>query len=161
MGSVIKVHAVYPAAFWRDDGLTGTATGDLPTVQYVADSSGPGGAPGVLTGFITGRQAVRLGQVPPTQRRVAVLADLGRYFGPRAARPRRYLETDWSADRWAGGGFTAFLPPGVWTGYGEALRHPSGRIHWAGAETATRWMGFMDGAVRSGEDAAAAVLARL
>jgi monoamine oxidase len=36
-----------------------------------------------------------------------------------------------------------------------------GRIHWAGAETATVWNGYMDGAVSSGERAAAEVLARV
>ena len=44
---------------------------------------------------------------------------------------------------------------------GHALREPVGPIHWAGTETATIWNGYMDGAIRSGEDAAAAVLAEL
>ena len=33
-----------------------------------------------------------------------------------------------------------------------------GCIHWAGAETAEIWNGYMDGAVRSGERAAREVL---
>ena len=37
---------------------------------------------------------------------------------------------------------------------GPALRQTTGRIHWAGTETATYWFGYMDGAVRSGERAA-------
>ena len=40
------------------------------------------------------------------------------------------------------------------------LRQPVGRIHWAGTETATYWNGYMDGAVSSGERAAAEVRAR-
>jgi hypothetical protein len=43
--------------------------------------------------------------------------------------------------------------------YGAALRAPVGRIHWAGTESSTVWMGYMDGAVRSGERAAQEVLA--
>ena len=43
--------------------------------------------------------------------------------------------------------------------YGHALREPVGRIHWAGTETSTYWNGYMDGAIRSGERAAAEVLA--
>ena len=42
-----------------------------------------------------------------------------------------------------------------------AARGSPGRIHWAGAETAAHWNGYFDGAVRSGEDAATAVLSRL
>jgi monoamine oxidase len=44
---------------------------------------------------------------------------------------------------------------------GRALRAPIGPIHWAGAETATVWNGYMDGAVQSGERAAAEVLPSL
>ena len=51
--------------------------------------------------------------------------------------------------------------PGTLLGYGPALREPVGRIHWAGTETADFWQGYMDGAVRSGERAAAEVLAAL
>ncbi len=53
------------------------------------------------------------------------------------------------------------MTTGGWTEYGRALREPVGRLHWAGAETATVWNGYMDGAVSSGERAAAEVLARL
>jgi monoamine oxidase len=34
-------------------------------------------------------------------------------------------------------------------------------VHWAGTETASRWMGYMDGAVESGQRAANEVLAAL
>jgi monoamine oxidase len=37
---------------------------------------------------------------------------------------------------------------------GDALREPIGPIHGAGAETATVWNGYMDGAVQSGGRAA-------
>jgi monoamine oxidase len=49
--------------------------------------------------------------------------------------------------------------PGTWTSYGRALREPVGRIHWAGTETATRWMGYFDGAIQAGRRAAAEVIA--
>ena len=153
--------AVYPRAFWRDEGLSGTATGDLPTVQFVADSSPPGGRPGILASFIAGTRAVELGMATAERRRRAVLADFAGYFGRRAARPAQFIDVNWPAQPWTGGAFTAYLPPGVWTGYGPALRQPVGRLHWAGTETATRWPGFFDGAVRSGEDVAGAILSHL
>ncbi len=53
------------------------------------------------------------------------------------------------------------MPPGVMTAYGDLIRTPEGRLHWAGTETATVWNGYLDGAVRSGERAAAEVLAPL
>ncbi|MEU5941125.1 FAD-dependent oxidoreductase [Micromonospora sp. NPDC047548] len=42
---------------------------------------------------------------------------------------------------------------------GAELRRPAGRVHWAGTETATRWAGYLEGAVLAGERAAAEVLA--
>ena len=77
--------------------------------------------------------------------------------GPRAAAPIEFLQLDWSAERWSGGCYGAHLAPGVLTGFGPGLREPCGRIHWAGTETATVWAGYMEGAVRSGERAAAEV----
>jgi monoamine oxidase len=54
----------------------------------------------------------------------------------------------------------AHLAPGVLTQYGAVLREPSGRIHWAGTETATTSHGAIDGALRSGLRAADEVLSR-
>ena len=70
-----------------------------------------------------------------------------------------YVELDWSAEEWTRGCYGAHFPCGVWTQYGPALREPCGRIHWAGTETSSVMYGFIDGAVRSGERAAAEVLA--
>ena len=50
------------------------------------------------------------------------------------------------------------MPTGAWTEFGPALRAPIGPLHWAGAETATVWSGYMDGAVQSGQRAAAEVV---
>ena len=50
---------------------------------------------------------------------------------------------------------------GGWTEFGRALRASTGPLHWAGAETATVWNGYMDGAVQSGERAATEVLSQL
>lgn len=55
----------------------------------------------------------------------------------------------------------ATMGPGALTGHGEALRRPMTSVHWAGAELATEWFGTMDGALSSGERAAAEVLRAL
>ncbi|MGZ4177013.1 MAG: FAD-dependent oxidoreductase, partial [Solirubrobacteraceae bacterium] len=62
---------------------------------------------------------------------------------------------------WTRGCYEGYMPPGVWTDYGDALRAPIGRVHWAGTETSEEFMGYMDGAVRSGERAASEVRAAL
>jgi monoamine oxidase len=81
-----------------------------------------------------------------------------RWFGPKAAQPVDYVERDWSAEPWTRGCYGAHFPTGAWTRFGPALREPCGPIHWAGTETATTWMGYLDGAVESAERAVAEVL---
>jgi monoamine oxidase len=158
-GSVIKCNVVYESSFWRADGLSGQATGDEGPVKIVFDNSPPSGSPGILLAFLEGQQARLLNRASPADRREAVVASLVRYFGPRAAAVQEYVELDWSEEQWTRGCYGAHFPCGVWTQYGPALREPCGRIHWAGAETATVWNGYMDGALQSGARAAAEVLA--
>ena len=157
-GSVIKCMAIYDEPFWRDAGLSGQLTSDRGPVKVVFDNSPPDGRPGVLLGFLEGNQARDLGRWSESERRKCVLDCFTRFFGPKAAKANDYVEKVWADDEWTRGCYGAFFPPNTWTAFGEALRAPIGPIHWAGAETATLWMGYMDGAIGSGERAAAEVL---
>ena len=161
MGSVIKCQVIYDEPFWRRDGLSGQATGDGEGSRVVFDNSPPDGSPGVLLAFVEGDEARKLGSMSLDDRRRAVVDSMARYFGPRGGRPEDYLELDWRQERWSGGCYGTLFGPSVLTRYGQALRAPVGQVHWAGTETATEWAGYMDGAVRSGERAAAEVLAAL
>ena len=158
-GSVIKAFAIYPEPFWRGDGLNGQAASDTGPVKVTFDNSPPSGRPGVLMGFIEGREARMWARRAQAERQEAVIGCFVRYFGPAAARPERYVERDWMAEEFTRGCYGAHFAPGVWTSYGEAWRAPAGRIHWAGAECAPQWNGYMEGAVRSGEATADAVAA--
>ena len=160
-GTITKTFALYDEPFWRRDGLSGEALSDTGPATLTFDVSPPSGSPGVLLGFVGGDDARRLSRLPFDERRGAVLASLGRLFGPRALEPADWLELDWSAEEWSRGGPTSNFGPGGWTRYGPALREPVGRLHWAGTETASVWCGYMDGAVRSGQRAAAEVMAAL
>lgn len=65
---------------------------------------------------------------------------------------------DWVADPLAMGTWTA-LRAGQ-AGYGAALREPEGRVYFATADAARRWLGFIEGGLEMGAEAAAAVLGR-
>jgi monoamine oxidase len=156
MGSVIKCMATYEEPFWRDDGLSGQVISLPGPTQVIFDNTPPNGSPGLI-GFLEGRDARELGAVSPAERREAVLRGFQRIFGRRAAHPVHYVDKDWSAEPYSRGCYAGVLGPGAWTAYGQALRERIGRIHWAGSETATRWMGYMDGAIQSGRRAAAEV----
>lgn len=157
-GTVAKTFAAYPTPFWRDAGLNGQVASDTGPVKVTFDVSPPGAEVGVLLGFVEGSDARFWQRLSPADRRRSVLDCLVRYFGPAAAEPTEYLEQDWSAEEFTRGCYGAHFAPGVWTGYGHALRPPVGPVHWAGAEYAVEWNGYMEGAVRSGVATAREVL---
>jgi len=158
MGYVTKVQIAYPEPFWRAEGLSGSVFSLDDEVSVIFDNSPPDLGCGVLLGFLEGRHARRAGKLPPEERKELVLSVFAKFFGPRAAAPAEYVERDWAAEEWSRGCYGGRFGTGAWTGYGEALREPVGRVHWAGTETAEAWNGYMDGAVRSGERAAREVL---
>lgn len=162
MGATLKAHALYDHAFWREAGASGEVVfTDARPVSVAFDNSSHDGVQPALVAFVVGRQARQLGPLPEDERRAAILGALARAFGPEALEPVAYVEKDWSADPWTRGCPTGFMPPGVLTTFGPALREPIGRIHWAGTETATEWAGYMEGAVESGERAAREALSAL
>jgi monoamine oxidase len=157
-GSVIKFNVGYPTPFWRDAGLSGFVMSLDDEFNVVLDNSPPDGSCGVLVGFLEGTHARAAADLTAEQRRQTVLGALTKYFGEQAAEPFDLLEQDWNAEEFTRGCYGGRLGAGVWTQYGRALAAPIGRIHWAGAETSDIWNGYMDGAIRSGHRAAAAVL---
>jgi monoamine oxidase len=161
MGYVTKVQLAYPEPFWRAEGLSGSAFSLDDEVSVIFDNSPPDLSCGVLLGFLEGGHARRAGKLPPEERKDLILSVFAKFFGPHAAEPDEYVERDWAAEEWSRGCYGGRFGTGVWTGYGEALRKPVGRIHWAGTETAEVWNGYMDGAVRSGERATEEVLEAL
>lgn len=161
MGAVIKINVVYDTPFWRARGLSGQAASDSHAVSVTFDNSLPGSDLGVLLAFVEGRHAHELGRLEPPERRQVVLEGLSRFFGPDALGPQAYLEQDWRTEPWSRGGYGGFAVPAALTRFGAHLRPPHGGVHWAGTETATRWAGYLDGAVEAGERAAAEVAAAL
>ncbi|HHU11508.1 MAG TPA: flavin monoamine oxidase family protein [Intrasporangiaceae bacterium] len=158
-GSVAKVIAAYPTPFWRDGGLNGQAASDRGPIKVTFDVSPPDAEVGLLLGFVEGADARRWTRLDPRTRRRTALDCFIRYFGAPAGDPIDYVEKDWAAEEFSRGCYSAHFAPGVWTGFGHALRPAVGRVHWAGAEYATEWNGYLEGAVRSGRVAAAEVLA--
>jgi len=160
LGTVAKCMAIYDEPFWRHEGFSGQAASDVGPIRLTFDNSPPDGSPGVLLGFLEGRRARELGRLHADGRRAAVVDCFARLFGPRAANPDAYVERLWAEEQWTRGCYGCHMPTGAWTNYGPALREPIGPLHWAGAEYATVWSGYMDGAVRSGEHAAVEALER-
>ncbi|MBA2545543.1 MAG: FAD-dependent oxidoreductase, partial [Solirubrobacterales bacterium] len=158
-GALTKCTAVYARPFWRDEGLTGEALSDAGPLETTFDNSPPGeDGPGVIVGFVSGPAAAEHALLGLSERRRRVTECLERLFGEAARHPGAYHEQAWAEEAWSAGGPVCSPAPGTLTAYGDELRRPAGRVHWAGAETATTWCGYMEGAVQSGERAAGEAL---
>lgn len=144
VGSVVKVFVAFDKPYWRDGGWSGEIYCPRGTVRatFAHDN--------IITAFVVGREARRWNDRAPAERRDDVFEIISNAFGPRE--PIDYLEADWSSY----GGCVASTKP-----FTPVWRGPHGRVHIAGTETASAWPGYMDGAIESGERAAAEVLAAL
>ena len=158
MGSSIKFWVLYKTPFWRNMGLNGTILRDDVPMTPVMDVSPPGQENGLLVGFFDADRAIDTADLSVAGRRAIVLEMLAEHFGPEALEPVDYIDHDWTDEEWSGGCYGAYAPPGVFAPYGERLRSAIGPLHWAGTETSSRWTGYIEGAIRSGERAAKEIL---
>jgi monoamine oxidase len=161
MGTTIKVNLVFDRPFWRTEGLNGAVVSTTGPIKVAYDNSPPDGKPGVLVGFCEGTDGSDLYDASASKRRAAVLESFARYFGDRVRKPRRYLELVWAAERFTRGAYGSYNPPGTLTSIGHVAGRPFGRIHFAASDLASEWIGYMDGAIRSGEHAATAIEGKL
>ena len=161
MGSTVKVNVIYDEPFWRSDGLSGSVVADTAPIKVTYDNSPPDGSPGAIVGFMEGFDGSRNYDAARRRRRNEVLDNLAQFFGPKARHPRQYLELVWAAERFTGGAYGSFNPPGVLTSLGHVASAPHGLVHFANSDQSPEWPGYMDGAIRQGERAAKEVLGEL
>ena len=156
MARSLKGVAVYDSAFWREAGLSGLAFSPGGPLIEVHDACTADGSVAGLWGFLSGDHAHR--DLGFDDRVESVLGQLGRLFGPTAADPAGYFERDWSNDPYTNDEVVWVDEP---LAYGDpTFTRPAmgGRLFWAGSETSAVGGGHMEGAVRSGQRAAALLL---
>ncbi|WP_245697595.1 flavin monoamine oxidase family protein [Streptomyces phaeochromogenes] len=134
-GTLMRCVAVYDTPFWRAEGLSGIGLlrGGSP-IREMFDNSPPDGGPGVLRGFLGGKEWRKWAHRPAGERRGAVLRSFAQVVGDRAYDTVDYVEQDWTAEQWTRGGPTSVAAPGVLTEYGEWLGRAFGRVHRAESE---------------------------
>jgi len=159
LGAYTKAVAVYERPWWRDRGLNGIALATDGPVQMVVDGVAESER-GILVGFITGAAAREFSGHDAAGRRHTAIAAFARLFGPAAAEPIDYVDLSWADQPWFLGAPVAHPEPGVLAQHGDLPLAPVGRIHWAAADLARVNNAYMDGAIESGERAAAEIIAR-
>lgn len=142
--------------FWRASGLSGSArtdrpaeiwdcTYDLPRTRGILGATA-GGAVGRAMLTMSPEECLALGQ--------GIVADA---FPNIRADFEKGVVHRWALEPWSRGAFAVFHP-GQMSSMMPHISRPEGRIHFAGEHTSA-WMGWMEGALQSGERAAAEVLA--
>jgi monoamine oxidase len=159
MGAYTKAVAVYERPWWREQGLNGIALATEGPVQMIVDGAADSGR-GILVGFITGAAAREFSALDRETRRATALDAFAHLLGPAAAEPIDYLDYAWADQAWSRGAPVAHPQPDTLSHYADLPLASVGRLHWAGADLARVNNAYMDGAVESGERAAAEIVAR-
>lgn len=158
-GAVIKTSIFYDEPFWRADGLCGQSTSPGSPATLTIDACTDTADQGIMCVITEGPAARRLTALDEAEQREILIGELVDRFGDKAKKPQEFHLQNWSLERYSGGGMISHAPTGVLTEFGYTLREPCGRIHWAGTESSAIMCGWIDGAIRSGERAAAEVAA--
>ena len=155
-----KFFALYARAFWREQGLSGTAQSGVGPLVEIHDATSASGS-AALFGFVgLGRkQRIAVGEEALVK---ASIAQLVRLFGPEAGHPRATLFKDWTADA-----FTATEMDAQAEGHSAPDPEPwmSGvwakHVALAGSETSASDPGYLAGALDAAEHAVAEILPRI
>ena len=161
MGSYWKIFAEYETAFWLEKGLRGDMFSPDGWVSQIYDTSPMDKSRGVIMGFVVSQKGLRFLGMSPEERRRIVLEELVVCLGEEGGKPKALKMHTMLEEKWATGCPVACPAPEMLTTLGEWLRKPVDRVHWAGTETSTEWMGYMEGAVSSGVRAANEVAEKL
>ncbi|KRC66115.1 Putrescine oxidase [Aeromicrobium sp. Root236] len=159
-GQVIKVHATYETPFWRDAGLSGTAFSPYEVVHEAYDNTNHDESRGTLVGFVSDLQADAVLRLSAAERRGVILSSLSTYFGPQAAAPLTYFESDWISEELGSGAYGSSFDIGGLTRFGPRLREPVGPIQIGSSDVAGLGFQHVDGALRVGAELAAAIVGR-
>ncbi|ACT93500.1 flavin monoamine oxidase family protein [Dyadobacter fermentans] len=169
LGTPIKCFAIYDRPFWRERrpfyrerALSGQVVTDRYPFVASYDCS-PGTGPGVLLFFVKEKTTGEFTSRSMEERKALLVDQIVRLYGPEGANILAYKDHIWNdiEERWSGGGYAASFPKGLWSQTGKDFRNPIGNIHWAGSEMATKWYGYMEGAIQAGYHAADEVNASL
>lgn len=150
--SVVRVFLQTRKRFWLDEGLTGSATTDLPIVTAYDKAHYLPGTRGMLEVYAAGEKARKLAAMSAPERlsfsvkqMQLILPNLRQHFEGGAS-------VCWDDEEWTRGAY-AWFKPGQMQTFLPYFAKPEGRIHFAGDQTSP-WPGWMNGALQSGARAA-------
>lgn len=158
MAKVIKYNFIYDKTFWRNEKQNGISLKIGGYISGTFDNSLPESNKGIILAFVHANKAVELLTHNEEERKSLVAKEMQSILGEEAANYSFIHEYTYMHNPWIKGAYAALFPPTILAQYGIALKEPFQDIHWAGSETAVDYMGYMEGAVQSGQRAADEIL---
>ena len=141
--------------FWEEDGLAPAMWTDSPLERLFPRTHAETGECIGFKAFVNGAGAAALDKLDDAAFVELALATLAKIRPSSAGRVRFVGRHAWGTDPFAGGAYAAW-PPGRVAQWRAAVGRPAGPVRFAGEHTSDA--PGLEGAIRSGERAAAAVL---
>lgn len=153
---ICKNSVLYDERFWKDENFS--VVSDVTSHYYFHSTQSQPGKKGILTSYAIGEKADVLAS-QSDQRRMRIITNDLADFDPNAPKLARGIASyAWQRDQFTDGAY-ALYKPGQWFGIRPILQKPHGKILFAGEHLAD-WQGFMEGAIETGEAAAASLTER-
>lgn len=159
MGTNSKLHLQFDRRFWNAAGCNGETYSDTGYQNTWEVSRAQPGASGILVDYTGGGVGSTFGSGTPQQLAARFLQQLEPVLpGASAAWNGRAVVDYWPGYAWTRGSYS-YWKVGQYTRFSGAEGERSGNCHFAGEHTSQDFQGYLNGAVETGERAAAEVLA--
>lgn len=160
MGQSLKFLSVVRDRFWKRREMRPNATSYSGSGQtWLGTGNQKASDPReALISLISGAMAEKWAKVPANSRIADYQADVESLLPGFREAVEQTLFVNWPGMTWTGGGYS-FPAPGQITTQGPIMRQGLGRLHFAGEHTCYQFVGYMEGGLHSGVDAARRILA--
>ncbi|CAH9049728.1 L-amino acid dehydrogenase [Pseudoalteromonas holothuriae] len=149
-GTHSKVLLQYSKRFWLEQKLGGdTVVASLPTGWTWETTERQGGEGGILIAYTSGDFSKMQKEWTDQQVIDTRLAEIELMYPGSSDYFIAAKAQNWINEAWTKGGYLAY-GPGQVNEYWKLFEVPVGRIYFAGEHTDTLYLGYMEGAVRSG-----------
>ncbi len=161
MGTNSKLHVQFSSRFWNGLGSNGETFSDTGYQNTWEVTRGQPGASGILVDYTGGAIGASFGSGTPQTRARKFLAQLEPVLpGATAAWNGKASIDHWTASPWTKGSYS-YWKVGQYTSFAGFEAARQGGCHFAGEHTSLDFQGYLNGAVESGQRAAAEILADL
>jgi len=148
---ICKNSVLFRERFWKAENFS--MVSDVTSHYYFHSTQSQPGPEGILTSYAIGEKADVLASQSDLRRARIITTDLVDFNRDAPKFARGIVSYAWQRDEYTDGAY-ALYKPGQWFGIRPILARPHGKVLFAGEHLAD-WQGFMEGAIETGEAAAA------